>query len=82
MFNFGTKIVIFEISTLKSVKSEFLTIKVNFCIWPAFSKGPGRDRVCFTEYVFSNKVGIFFRQHLGCHEVASSASYAASLFIF
>ena len=38
---FLKNIVIFEISTLKLVKNEFLTRTVNFDIGSAFSKGLG-----------------------------------------
>ena len=38
---FHFNIVIFEISTLKVVKNEFLTHTVNFDIGSAFSKGRG-----------------------------------------
>ena len=38
---FQKTIVIFEISTLKSVKTEFLTYTVNFGIGSAFAKSPG-----------------------------------------
>ena len=38
---FQKAIVIFEISTLKSVKTEFLTHTVNFGIGSAFAKSPG-----------------------------------------
>ena len=38
---FGKAIVIFEISTLEFIKTEFLTIIVNFGIGFTYSKGPG-----------------------------------------
>ena len=39
--NFKNTIVIFEISTLKFVKTDSLTRTVNFGIGSAFSEGPG-----------------------------------------
>ena len=38
---FKETIVIFEITTFKFVKNEFLTHTLNFGIGSAFSKGPG-----------------------------------------
>ena len=41
MLEFEKTIVIFEISTLELVKSEFLTHTANFGIGSTFAKGPG-----------------------------------------
>ena len=56
---FQKTIVIFEISTLKSVKTEFLTHTVNFGIGSAFSEcsGPGPGLlyiVCLIKHVCVN----------------------------